>query len=45
MGEYEINWQVIAAIGALIVAAWLASGLKDWAERKIKEQDDGDDED
>ena len=33
MQDYTINWPVIVAIVALIFAAWLATGLKDWAER------------
>lgn len=40
MGEYEINWPVIGAIIALIVVAWLVSGLKDWAEGKDEDDDE-----
>lgn len=39
MQDYVINWPVIIAIGALILAAWLATGLKDWAERNDEDDE------
>ena len=33
MQDYTINWPVIVAIVALVIVAWLVSGIKDWAER------------